>query len=180
MEDTAEKKKATTSKTAKKTITKTESKPAISTKKERYDDHHKCTVRNGFDGVLVYVNRKTGEEFRWDAFGDEQEMEFCDLLTARNSSKVFFERNWFLFDDPELISQLNVQAYYENALKADEFDSVFDMDVEQAISVVSKLSAGQKQVVGLRAREFIQSGKIDSKKMILALEQALGMTLEER
>ena len=35
------------------------------------------TVKNGFNGTLVYKSKKTGERFIWDAFGDEQDIELA-------------------------------------------------------------------------------------------------------
>ena len=51
------------------------------------------TVRNGFNGRLVYKSPRTGERFVWDEFGDEQDLEFQELRNARNSQKAFFENN---------------------------------------------------------------------------------------
>lgn len=39
------------------------------------DPHTIITVRNGFQGRLVYRSKKTGERFVWDSFGAEQDME---------------------------------------------------------------------------------------------------------
>ena len=68
--------------------------------KKELDPNMYVTVKNGFNGTLVYKSKKTGERFIWNAFGDEQEMELSELKSARNSSKAFFVNNWFLFDDP--------------------------------------------------------------------------------
>ena len=57
------------------------------------------TVRNGFQGALIYKSHKTGEKFEWDGFGDEQYMELKELKSAKTSSKKFFENNWFMFDE---------------------------------------------------------------------------------
>lgn len=45
------------------------------------------TVRNGFQGALIYKSHKTGEKFEWDGFGDEQYMELKELKSAKTSSK---------------------------------------------------------------------------------------------
>ena len=53
------------------------------------DDSQYVTVVNGFHGILVYRSRKTGEEFVWDKYGDEQEMELRELKNAKSSAKAF-------------------------------------------------------------------------------------------
>ena len=45
------------------------------------------TVRNGFQGRLVYKSKRTGERFVWDSFGAEQDMEMSELRNARELNK---------------------------------------------------------------------------------------------
>lgn len=147
---------------------------------KQFDLNQIVTVRNGFQGMLVYRSPKTGERYRWDNFGDEQDMEISELRAARSSSKGYFENNWFLFDDPEVIDYLGVRQYYKNALSIDNFDSVFELEPEQIKSRVASLSAGQKKSVAYRAKQLIADGRIDSNKKIHALEESLGVELIER
>lgn len=138
------------------------------------------TVRNGFDGQLIYKSQRTHERFVWDAFGDEQDMEYQELRNAKNSQKSYFENNWFLIDDPEIIQALGVERLYENALTYDEFDSLFTMSADEIADRISKLSNGQKASVKYRAKQLIEEGAIDSIKVINTLEKCLGVDLIER
>lgn len=138
------------------------------------------TVKNGFNGTLVYKSKKTGERFIWDDFGDEQEMELAELKSAKNSYKAFFINNWFLFDDPEVIEWLGLNQYYKNALSSDGFDKLFKKSPDEIKKVVSGLSEGQKRTLIFRAKQMIAEGKIDSIRVITALEKALSVELIER
>ena len=173
--------------TAKKTATKRNvKKKETPPKKERYrvkvdlDPKMMVSVRNGFAGTLYYRSKRTGEEFTWEEFGAEQDLELSELKNARNSSKAFFERNYFLIDDPEVIEYLNVGQYYENAFDIEDFEDLFEMDPKEIKDKVSKLSRGQKGTVKYRAKQLIADGQIDSLKVIDALESALGVQLVER
>ena len=138
------------------------------------------TVKNGFNGTLVYKSKRTGELFIWDAFGSEQEMELQDLKAAKNSYKAFFINNWFLFDDPEIVEWLGMEQYYKHALNTESFNELFVSDPEQIEETIGKLSAGQKKSVAFRAKQLIKDGKIDSIKVINALEKSLSIELIER
>ncbi len=146
------------------------------------DIHEYIPVKNGFQGLLIYISKRTGEEFQWERFGDEQEMELQELKNAKSSAKGFFQNNWFLFDDEYqwVIDWLGVRNYYRNALREDEFDEVFVKTPDEIREVVGKLSAGQKASLEYRARQLIAEGEIDSNKAIMALEEALGTQLVER
>lgn len=138
------------------------------------------TVKNGFNGTLVYKCKRTGEVFVWDAFGSEQEMELQDLKSAKNTYKAFFVNNWFLFDDPEIVEWLGMSQYYKHALNTDSFNEMFYSTPEEIKKTVAKLSAGQKKTAAFRAKQLIQEGEIDSIKIINALEESLSVELIER
>jgi hypothetical protein len=149
-------------------------------KAKSYSLNDYITVRNGFNGKLVYKSSRTGERFVWDGFGAEQEMEVQELKSARNSSKAFFENNWFMFDDPGIIEFLGVQRMYANALTYEDFDTLFEMNPDEIEERIALLSKGQKASVAYRARQLINEGKIDSIKVINALEKSLGIDLIEK
>lgn len=144
------------------------------------DLHQYITVRNGFQGKLVYKSPKTGEHFVWDNFGDEQEMELLELRNAKNSAKRFFINNWFMFDDDWVIDYLGIERYYKNAVKIDEFDDVFKQEPAKIKKTILSLSDGQKKSIAYRAKVLISEGKIDSNRSISAIEEALGLELIER
>lgn len=144
------------------------------------DVHEYVTVRNGFQGRLVYISRRTGERFVWSDFGDEQEMELLELKNAKNSSKKFFINNWFMFDEEWIPKYLGVGQYYKYAIGIDNFDELFELSPDEIYNRISKLSNGQKRSVAYRARMLIADGGIDSNRVIKALEKALETDLVEK
>ena len=144
------------------------------------DQHQFVTVRNGFQGRLVYKSPHTGEKFVWDGFGAEQDMELGELKRARSSNKKFFINNWFMFDEQWVVDYLGLNQYYRYALGIDGFDSLFALSADEIADAVNKLSIGQKKSVAYRARQLIADGAIDSNKTIAALEDCLGVELADR
>lgn len=138
------------------------------------------TVKNGFNGKLVYTSSKTGERFFWDGFGDEQDMELSELKNARSSGKKYFINNWWLFDDPEVVDYLGMTKYYKFALNIDDFETLFDLPADKLADRISVLSEGQKKSVAYRAKQMIADGGIDSNRVIQTLEECLGIELVER
>ena len=136
-------------------------------------------VRNGFRGTLVYTSPRTGETYTWDSFGDEQEMELRELMNVKASAKAFFMNNWFLFDKEYdwVIDELKVRQYYRDSIRYEDFDNLFTMESGELRDTLAKLSSGQKTAVAMRARELVDEGKIDSLKVIHAIEDTLGIKL---
>lgn len=158
--------------------------PVVEEKKsfipKEIDPNQIVTVRNGFQGRLVYRSRRTGERFVWDEFGAEQDMELSELKNAKNSNKKYFMNNWFMFDEQWVIDYLGLKQFYKHAIPVDKFDELFEKTPEEIEDAVSKLSAGQKKSVAYRARQLISEGGIDSNRVISALERCLGVDLVER
>lgn len=172
--------------TAKKTTAKLKA-LVVEPKEERVvpkdiDLNEYITVRNGFQGKLVYISKRSREKFVWDDFGDKQELELRELKNARSSAKAFFENNWFMFDEEDMwvIDYLGVSKYYENAVAIDEFDEIFESTPTKVKEIIGKMSKGQANSLAYRARTKVLNGEIDSRKLITALEEALGIELIEK
>lgn len=147
---------------------------------KKIDPNQIVTVRNGFQGRLVYKSRRTGERWAWDAFGAEQDMELSELKNARNANKKYFINNWFMFDEDWIVDYLGMRQYYKNSLPIQDFDKLFEKSASEIEKVVSKLSEGQLKSVAYRAKQLIAEGGIDSNKVIATLEKCLGTELVER
>ena len=165
----------------KNTTRETTDEPVSFTAKD-IDPNQIVTVRNGFNGKLVYISPRTHEIFKWESFGDEQEMELRELRNAKSSAKKFFINNWFMFDEANVwvIDYLGLNQYYKNALTLDDFDDLFTKPASEIELIISQLSKGQKQSVAYMARQLILDGKIDSRSVVAALERSLGVDIVER
>ena len=158
---------------------RSEEKPIVA---KEIDPNQIVIVKNGFQGKLTYTSPRTKEIFKWDSFGDEQEIELRELRNAKSSAKKFFINNWFMFDkdDAWVIDYLGLRQYYKYAISLEGFDDIFTKSPEEIESVVSKLSDGQKKSIAYKSRQLIADGEIDSRKVIMALENALGVELIEK
>ena len=163
--------------TGNKTEARTSKKPIIP---KDIDASQYVTVRNGFQGRLVYKSKKTGETYIWDEYGAEQEMELRELRNAKNSYKTFFVNNWFMFDEDWVVDYLGLNKYYKNAIPIDNFDAIFELKPVDLKKKIEGLSKGQKRSVAYRANELINEGKIDSLSVINTLEEALNIDLIEK
>ena len=158
-------------------VSETTKKPVVP---KEIDPNQIITVRNGFQGRLVYKSKRTGERWSWESFGAEQDMERSELKNARNSNKKYFINNWFMFDEDWVIDYLGMRQYYKNSLNIQDFDQLFKKPVGEIEDIISKLSEGQRKSVAYRAKQLIAEEKIDSNRVINTLEKCLGVELVER
>lgn len=158
-------------------VSETTKKPVVP---KEIDPNQIITVRNGFQGRLVYKSKRTGERWSWESFGAEQDMELSELKNARNSNKKYFINNWFMFDEDWVIDYLGMRQYYKNSLNIQDFDQLFKKHVGEIEDIISKLSEGQRKSVAYRAKQLIAEEEIDSNRVINTLEKCLGVELVER
>ena len=137
-------------------------------------------VVNGHNGTLVYKSKKNvGFKIVFENFGDFDEIEMGELLSAKNTQPEFFSNNWFLIEDQDVIEYLRVGKFYKNALKIEDFDEIFKRSDKDLLEAIESLSSGQKSTLSVTARKKVDSGEIDSIKKIETLEKALGCSLRE-
>ncbi len=167
--------------TTRKPTTKVDTQPE-SKIPENVDLNMLIPVKNGYHGVLSYISPRTREEFVWDDFGDEQDMELKELRSAKSTNKAFFENNYFMFDGEYewVIDFLGVRKFYEHAVGMDGFEKIFYSTPAQIKKTISQMSDGQKKSLVYCAKDKIASGEVDSFKIISALEEALGVALIQK
>ena len=136
--------------------------------------------RNGTAGNLIYKSTlNPGHTVEWEAFGDVQEMEYRELVSMRGNQRRFFEENWILIDDPAIIKKLGVERYYKNSLTTDNFNDVFTMPADEIKKIVPTLPGGTKDAIASEAKKKIETGELDSRSAIKALEDTLSVELED-
>lgn len=154
--------------------------PAPARKKlPKLDLNTMVKVKNGTAGMLVYVSRKTGYEFKLDGYGAEDYMDLGELLACRNSYPTFFSKNWFIIDDPAVCEFLKIGKFYDQSLDIDELKDVLKLDVDALVERVRALPEGQRSTLAYLAAQEIASGELDSRSRIEALENELGYQLTE-
>lgn len=136
-------------------------------------------VKSGFCGKLVYKSKKTGEKFVWDGVGAEQDMELSELKSAKSSNKAFFERNWFMVDDEDVLTYLGVGRMYESSLAPYELEELDQFTSEQIKNRIAHLPEGQKETVRRLVKQLVKDRKIDSISIIHDYETALNAKLLE-
>ena len=97
----------------------------------------------------------------------------------RGNQRRFFEENWILIDDPAVVKKLGVGRYYQNSLSTDDFEDVFNMSADEIKEIVPTLPGGTKDAIASEAKKKIDSGELDSRSAIKALEDSLDVELED-
>lgn len=141
-------------------------------------------------GELIYVS-KTGNQIVWSNFRSKHPVSLDELLVMRNTQRTFFEKNWIMisgFADPEfenefsveeILEFLQIKQYYSSVLCPEDIEDVFKLSADEIEKRVPNMSSGVKNAILIRANDLIQSGELDSLRVITALEKSLGNELSK-
>lgn len=147
--------------------------------KPKLNLHDEVLVKNGYCGELNVLLPKSKYVITFSEFGDDDYIELAELKALRNSKPIFFERNWLIIEDDNVIDFLNVGKYYADYLTVEDIDELFELPVDEMIAKIQKLNQVTRDNIARRAVDMIKDGNIDSVKKIEALEEELGYNLTE-
>lgn len=133
------------------------------------------TVRSGCPNRLVYASPRSGYVTVWENYGDEQVLLVDDLLDAKRIAPSYFQKNYFLIDDRDVLGFIGAEKFYENPVTPEVFDQIFAKDPEDIPSIVRVMNDGQREILTVRTRNMIREGRLTDLRRIRALAAALGV-----
>lgn len=150
------------------------------TEKKDLPLHRQVPVMNITNGGLIYVSKRSGAEWRFERYGDVENIELQELLTMRSSQRKFFDEPFILILDEEVVEFLGLKKSYEKLIKPDSIDEVFNMNNDDFKEVIEKAPRGIKQLIVSRAREKYDNGTFDSIRKIKILNETMKTDIGQR
>jgi hypothetical protein len=155
-------------------------------KKLKFDDNVLISVRSNVFGELIYINHKSGDEVKWNNFGDAQTLSVGDLRAMKAKQLSFFKENWVTIDGidhsdddyedvkpEEIYDALQITQYYADYLCPKDINKIFNWSVEDLKNKIPRMTNSVRETIAVRANELISQGILDSMTKIKALEDIL-------
>ncbi|GCD10436.1 hypothetical protein [Clostridium tagluense] len=129
-------------------------------------------------GQLVYVSKKTGVTVIWDNLGDEEFLEFGELITMKSSQSRFLSEPWIMVDDERAIEYLGLKNLYSKLANFDELEDFFGLPLDEMQSKLAQFPTGIRKLFGEKAREMIEAETLFDTRVINLLEKELHIELK--
>lgn len=169
-------KKSTTKPQATKTK-QTENNDSKSKIKKQRDMNELIRVINITNSRLTYISKsQNGYRIDWDQFGEENWIEYKELLNMRGSQRKFFEEPWIMCDF-DVLEDLKVDKYYKNIIDLDNLDTVFNKSAKELEKTLKIVPNGIKKLIVDRAIELIKNKALDRISVIETIEKTLNIEL---
>ena len=155
----------------------------------KIDDTAIISVKSNVFGQLSYVDRRTGDETKWERCGSVQPMSFGELRSMKASQIAFFKNQWIImtgFEDDnadkytaaDIYKALYVTQYYKDLVEPSDYERVCSWSPEEIKQKVSLMSTESKANLVVALNIYIKKGILDSLKRIKTFEEVLGCELE--
>ena len=159
-------------------------------KKIKFSDDTLISVKSNVFGTLIYINHKTGDEVRWDNFGETQTLSVGDLRAMKAKQLAFYKENWIVFegiedsneeyediDVQDIYDILQVSQYYKDYLCPNDLNEVFNWTTTEMRNKIPRMTKSVREAIAIRANELITEGILDSMSKVKTLEEILNCQL---
>lgn len=144
-----------------------------------YKDNDKIYVMSGLSDTLVYHSERTNKTWTFNKFGDQDTIEYSELITMRNRYPRFFTECWLIVLDKKIQDEFKLTDMYQNILTPENIENVFDMKLEDLEKFVDSLPEGQKISFVNKAQQKVEDGSLDSNKVIKFIEEKFNFRFED-
>ncbi|GLB26602.1 hypothetical protein LXJ15735_28430 [Lacrimispora xylanolytica] len=151
-------------------------------------DLDELVVKSNVFGELIYINDRTGDQFIWENYGEEQTLTAKDIRDMKARQQMFFKEDWISIIDSHSVNMseytlkdiydaLQVGRYYDENVIAFELDDIFSMNEKEMRETIASMSDTIKRTVVIRANDKIKDGSLDSISKVKLLEEVLNCEL---
>lgn len=157
-----------------KKVVEQEVKPTVKTERE-YKPNDTIMCHSVFPGKFFFSGPKTNIVYPFEACGDENPVEYQDLLAAMMGKKKSVMAPYIVIDDEELLEDFRwkqVKQTYESMFAIKDMDAFLAMPFTSFEKEFEKLPIGVKKNVMLEISTRVRDGEFSEMKKIRLVDKA--------
>lgn len=144
-----------------------------SPKEYKNGDKIKCVSTTA--GLLIMYGIRTGAPYRWVNSGDEQYVDYEDLVAEIRSHSNYIYKPRFVVDEDEFVAKYpDIKKLYDSLYSKDNLKDILNLSPDNMRVVIEQLPDSVKGTIKSLAVSCIDTGEIDSVKTIKTLDEIFG------
>lgn len=150
-------------------------------KKFEKDELISCT--SVFPGSCILIGKRTGNQYVWDAMGEEQSVVYQDLQAEiLNKRSSFIYDPLILINDPEVYKGKEaITNLYKNIYFVEDIQNLMDSkDTVKIKEALRSMPSGVVKSVKTIIATLIQEGEITDYKAVKAVDDELGTDIAKQ
>ena len=153
-------------------------KPAKKVNKPKHDPSELIPCRSVRFGELRLIGPKTRMPYSWVNEGDEQDVEYQDLLAWRTLRARYLYEPMIIIEDEEICEEWTDLAKLYDEIEIVDLKALFKLPHRQFVAQLKKLPTGMKSSVQNMAYSMIQDGTLYDLRTIKSIDEILGTELK--
>ena len=169
------KKPATKKPAAKKTVEAEVETPVVTKTPRKYEPTETIMCHSIFPGTFLFSGPKSKIVYPFEAPGDENPIEYQDLLAAMMSKKKSIMAPYIVIDDEELLEDFRwkqVKQVYDSMFAIKDMDKFLSMPYEAFEKTFNELPIGVKKNVMLEISARVRDGRFSEMRKIRLVDEA--------
>ena len=168
--------KPTTKKSAaKKPVETVVEAPVVAKTPRKYEPTETIMCHSIFPGTFLFSGPKSKIVYPFEAPGDENPIEYQDLLAAMMSKKKSIMAPYIIIDDEELLEDFRwkqVKQVYDSMFAIKNMDRFLDMPYDTFEKTFNELPIGVKKNVMLEISARVRDGRFSEMRKIRLVDAA--------
>ena len=155
----------------------------------RISDSAVINVKSNVFGELIYEDKRTSEEVKWNTCGEVQPMTFGSLKNMKATDLAFFKNKWVIiigfadehadkYTPADIYKALFITQYYKDLVEPSDYEKICSWTPDEIRGKVSLMSREAMANLAVALNTYIEKGILDSLKRIKTFEEVLGCELK--
>lgn len=173
--------KRTTTKTTEPKATETVEK-ATPQPQRKYEATELIPCRSITQGLLIAEGKQSKILYRWDGYGDTQEVEYRDLYAFKSSRSGYIYDPLFIIEDEQLLEDARwkeVKELYDKMYDSSDINEIINLPPAKFLEVLSQIPIGMKNAVKIEVATRLNNGSFDSIKKLDYVDKICGTELRK-
>lgn len=153
-------------------------KPARKVNKPKHDPSELIVCRSVRFGELRLIGPKTRMPYSWANEGDNNYVEYQDLLAWRTLHSRYLYDPMIIIEDEELCEEWTDLSKLYDEIEVVDLKALFKLPHRQFVAQLKKLPDGMKSSVQNMAYSMIQDGTLYDLRTIKSIDEILGTELK--
>lgn len=146
-----------------------------------FEDDDIIEVMNGAPSALVYkdTSNPTAFEYKFEKYGDIEEMSFLEIKTMARRHKKFLQNKWIIILDEDVVRELRLEDFQSDYFTQEDLDEILVKDSQHRIDTVLKSGESIQNAFLRRAILANKRGELESVHVLRKIENHFDISMDE-
>lgn len=151
----------------------------VSSETQKFNDDDLITVMAGINGNLVHHSPVGNGIYKFNGFGQRQQMPYKELKAMNNLTRGTLEDGWIIILNKDIIKEFGLEEEYEHFLTPNKVDNILKMNAKDLEETIKNLPRSMKTTLIDTAKSRYNAGQFDSASSIKVFEKVYDVSFTD-